>query len=256
MDGSLAVSENEWNNEPAAGRAVVSATDGKSATIENSTGEGIPSAVGGAISTERAAAAEERTESVGLDKGSVTTSPGPAVDLGDPGADELSRLAALPPDSSEGDATTEAGEEPKGKLDDEDRSLQCDVVELLGRSIGQWRLRGEAQKSAANKAIDEVVRATGGERDRRFAFGGRVYGMLIYELKQDHTSDGFGAYAHAACLILRGHRGLIPADDTSAAQLDQALRSCESGAPEADELNDCISKRMEQIVWVRGRPSG
>jgi hypothetical protein len=176
--------------------------------------------------------------------------------MGDPEADELNRLAALPPDSSEGAVTTETGEEPKGKLDEEDRSLQCDVVELLGRSIGQWRLRGEEQKSAADKAIDEVVRATGGERDRRFVFGGRVYGMLIYELKQDHTSEGFGAYAHAACLILRGHRGLIPADDTSAAQLDQALRSCESGAPEADELNDCISERMEQIVRERGRRSG
>jgi len=256
VDRILAVGENGRNKESAAGRAVASATDGKSATIENSTVEGIPSAIGGAVSTERFAAAAEGTESVSPDKGSVTTSPGPAVDMGDPGADELNRLAALPPQSSDGDATTEAGEKPKGKLDDEDRSLRCDVVELLGRSIGQWRLRGEEQKSAADKAIDEIVRATGGERDRRFVFGGRVYGMLIYELKKDHTSEGFGAYAHAACLILRGHRGLIPADDTSAAQLDQALRSCESGAPETDELNDCISKRMEQIVRERGRPSG
>jgi len=34
------------------------------------------------------------------------------------------------------------------------------------------------------------------------------------------------------------------------------LRSCESGAREADELNDCISERMEQIVRERGRRSG
>lgn len=256
VDRILPVGENKWSKEPTAGRAGAPATVSKSATTENSTAESIPSAGDGAVSADRTAAAEEKVESVSSDKGSVTASPGPAVDMGDPGADELNRLAALPPDSSEGAVTTETREKLKGKMDDEDRSLQCDVVELLGRSIGQWRLRGEEQKSAADKAIDEVVRATGGERDRRFVFGGRVYGMLIYELKQDHTSEGFGAYAHAACLILRGHRGLIPADDTSAAQLDQALRSCESGAPEADELNDCISERMEQIVRERGRRSG
>ena len=134
-----------------------------------------------------------------------------------------------------------------------ERSLNCDVIEIMGKAIGRRRSQGEKQKSATDAAIDEVIRQTGEERDNRFVFSGRVYGMLIYNLEKDHTADGFGAYAYSACMILRGGKALfIPADKASVARLDQSLKSCESGSLSANVLNACIFKRMEEVVIQRG----
>jgi len=183
----------------------------------------------------------------------------PAQSLdGDPTAGELDRLAERSKEVPEanGDAAEGEGTQPERRESDyADRSLQCDVVLLMGREIGRRRRDGDERKTATNKAIDDVVRATGSERDKRFVFSGRVYGMLIYQLKQDHTPDGFGAYAHAACLILRGRKGIVPADEASEALLDQAVSNCESRSRGQDDLNACIAERVEQIVLERGRRS-
>ena len=130
----------------------------------------------------------------------------------------------------------------------EERSLKCDVIELMGQAIGRGRIRGEPRKPAVDKAIDEVVKETGAVRDKRFVFSGRVYGMLIYQLEREHTVDGFGAYARSACLILRGGKGIVPADEASDKRLNQVLSLCESGSRSPGELNACISERMEEIV--------
>jgi hypothetical protein len=89
-------------------------------------------------------------------------------------------------------------------------------------------------------------------RDKRFVFSGRVYGMLIYQLTADHSEAGFGAYAHSACLILRGGKGIVPADDVSKKQLDESLANCEAASEDAETLNACIATRMEEIVRQRG----
>ena len=130
----------------------------------------------------------------------------------------------------------------------EERSLKCDVIELMGQAIGSGRIRGEPRKAAVDTAIDEVVRQTGAVRDKRFVFSGRVYGMLIYQLEQEHTVDGFGAYARSACLVLRGGKGIVPADEASDKRLNHALSICESSSRTPGELNACISERMEEIV--------
>jgi hypothetical protein len=89
-------------------------------------------------------------------------------------------------------------------------------------------------------------------RDKRFVFSGRVYGMLIYQLTPEHSDEGFGAYAHSACQILRGGKGIVPADETSKARLDESLSICEAGSRGPDALKACISVRMEEIVRKRG----
>jgi hypothetical protein len=185
--------------------------------------------------------------------------------------DEPSRVAVLRPDRQGGEAGTGTADDPAGvigltnppkppeaakPLSFEERSLDCGVIELMGQAIGRWRRQGEERKPATDKAINEVLPQTGGVRDRRFVFSGRVYGMLIYRLKQDHTVEGFGAYAQSACLILRGGKGIVPADATSESRLDQALTACESGVRAPGELNACISGRMEKIVRDRGAWSG
>lgn len=135
----------------------------------------------------------------------------------------------------------------------EERSLNCDVIEIMGKAIGRRRSRGDEQKIATDEAIDEVVRQTGEARDKRFVFSGRVYGMLIYNLQKDHTVDGFGSYAYSACLVLRGGKALyIPADKASVARLDQGLRTCESGSPATGGLSACIAELMEDVVLRRG----
>ena len=139
----------------------------------------------------------------------------------------------------------------------EERSVNCDVIEIMGKAIGRRRSLGEGQKTATNEAIDEVIRQTGEVRDNRFVFSGRVYGMLIYNLRKDHTADGFGAYAFSACLILRGGKAVfIPADKASVTRLEQALKTCESGSPSDDKLKACISESMEDVVRQRGAWSG
>ena len=179
--------------------------------------------------------------------------------------DEPPSVATLRPGDQGGKAGSAAADMPAKTIDPsqkpkppgfEERSLDCDVVELMGKAIGRWRIRDEARKSATDKAITEVLRQTGGVRDNRFVFSGRVYGMLIYQLTPDHTAEGFGAYAHSACLVLRGGKGIVPADDTSDTLLDQALTVCESGRRASGELNACISRRMENIVRQRGTLSG
>ena len=133
----------------------------------------------------------------------------------------------------------------------EERSLDCDVIEQMGKFIGQRHIRGEPRVEATDKAIDDVLRQTGGERDERFVFSGRVYGMLIYRLARDHSAEGYGVYARSACRILRGGKGIVPADESSEYQLNQALRTCESGSRTGDELYSCVSRRMEEIVRKR-----
>ncbi|MBE9552655.1 MAG: hypothetical protein IMF05_04235, partial [Proteobacteria bacterium] len=133
-----------------------------------------------------------------------------------------------------------------------ERSLNCDVIELMGKFIGQRHIRGEPRVEATDKAIDDVLRQTGGARDERFVFSGRVYGMLIYRLARDHSAEGYSVYARSACQILRGGKGIVPADESSEYQLNQALRTCESGSRTGDELYSCISRRMEEIVQKRG----
>ena len=181
------------------------------------------------------------------------------------GLDEPASVATLRPGERGGKAGSATAGIPAKTIDPsqkpkppsfEDRSLACDVVELMGKAIGRWRIRDEPRKPATDKAITEVLRQTGGVRDNRFVFSGRVYGMLIYQLTPDHTVEGFGAYAHSACLILRGGKGIVPADDTSDTLLDQALTICESGRRASGELNACISRRMENIVRQRGTLSG
>lgn len=141
---------------------------------------------------------------------------------------------------------------PPGKSSFEEDSLDCDVIELMGRAIGRRRLAGEASKPAIDGAIDDVLRQTGGVRDKRFVFSGRVYGMLIYQLKADHSEAGFGAYAHSACMILRGRKGIVPADDVSKSQLDESLAGCEAHSADPEALDGCIATRMEAIVRQRG----
>jgi hypothetical protein len=122
----------------------------------------------------------------------------------------------------------------------------------MGKAIGRRRLNGEERKAAVDGAIDDVLRRTGGMRDKRFVFSGRVYGMLIYQLTPEHSDEGFGAYAHSACQILRGGKGIVPADETSKARLDESLSICEAGSRGPDALKACISVRMEEIVRKRG----
>ncbi len=185
---------------------------------------------------------------------------GPDADAIAEPMDEPGQMAMLEPDDRDAPAGagtfgTAAGvmEPPKPAPPPsfEERSLKCDVIELMGQAIGRGRIRGEPRKPAVDKAIDEVVRQTGAVRDKRFVFSGRVYGMLIYQLEQEHTVDGFGAYALSACLILRGGKGIVPADEASDKLLNQALSICESGSRSPGELNACISERMEEIVRQR-----
>lgn len=212
--------------------------------------------VAGNLGAGQERATAEAAEAIAPEVVSSDLDPGLTAGAGDPDADELARLAALPPDSAEAGVTAEEEEEPRKAASYADRSLQCDVVRLMGGAIGRWRLRGEERKPATDKAIDEVVRDTGNVRDKRFVFSGRVYGMLIYQLTQDHTAEGFGAYAQAACLVLRGGKGIVPADEASEEKLDQALRTCESTSRGAAGLDACISERMERIVRERSRRSG
>lgn len=164
--------------------------------------------------------------------------------------EDFPRIAMLSPGSKAGDRS-KATDSPKPPSFEE-RSLDCDVIELMGKFIGQRHIRGEPRVEATDKAIDDVLRQTGGERDERFVFSGRVYGMLIYRLERDHSAEGYGAYGRSACRILRGGKGIVPADESSEYQLNQALRTCESGSRTGDELYSCISRRMEEIVQKRG----
>ncbi|MEN8196443.1 MAG: hypothetical protein ABFS30_07985 [Pseudomonadota bacterium] len=160
------------------------------------------------------------------------------------------RIAMLSPGSKTGDRS-KAADLPKPPSFGE-RSLDCDVIELMGKFIGRRHIRGEPRVEAIDKAIDDVLRQTGGARDERFVFSGRVYGMLIYRLARDHSAEGYSVYARSACQILRGGKGIVPADESSEYQLNKALRTCESGSRTGDELYSCISRRMEEIVQKRG----
>lgn len=160
------------------------------------------------------------------------------------------QVAMLQPGSKAGDRS-KATARPKPPSFEE-RSLDCDVIELMGKFIGQRHIRGEPRVEATDKAIDDVLRQTGGARDDRFVFSGRVYGMLIYRLARDHSAEGYSVYARSACQILRGGKGIVPADESSEYQLNQALRTCESGSRTRDELYSCISRRMGEVVQKRG----
>lgn len=203
-----------------------------------------PAAPGG---TDSVTGTPARTRPAGVD--GTGTDPDQASE-----PEDLPQTAMLPPGSKDGEQTKAA--DPPKPPGFEDRSLDCNVIELMGKAIGRWRRQGDSRKPATDKAINEVLQQTGGVRDRRFVFGGRVYGMLIYRLKQDHTVEGFGAYAQSACLILRGGKGIVPADEASESLLDQALTACESGMRAPGELNACISGRMEEIIRDRGAWSG
>lgn len=168
-------------------------------------------------------------------------------DPGEPGGSP--QIAILQPGSKVGDRS-KAADLPKPPSFRE-RSLNCDVIELMGKYIGQRHIRGEPRVEATDRAIDDVLRQTGGERDDRFVFSGRVYGMLIYRLERNHSVEGYSAYARSACQILRGGKGIVPADKNSEYQLNEALRICESGFRKGDELYSCISRRMEKVVQKR-----
>lgn len=101
-------------------------------------------------------------------------------------AAESPRVAMLQPGSKAGDRS-KAIDPPKPPSFGE-RSLDCDVIELMGKFIGQRHIRGEPRKEATDKAIEDVLRLTGGMRDERFVFSGRVYGMLIYRLERSHSA--------------------------------------------------------------------
>lgn len=171
-----------------------------------------------------------------------------------PSAGEAGEPLALEQDDGGTPDSGEAFARPKRRL--EDRSLNCDVVELMGQAIGRWRLQGDERKPATDKAIDDVVRLTGAEKDEKFVFSGRVYGMLIYQIEPDHTVEGFGAYAQAACLILRGKEGIVPADDASQKRLDQSLSACEADAGVAADLTGCVYERMKLLVQEVDRRGG
>jgi hypothetical protein len=222
----------------------VAAEDGGMGNAGSRAAVSSPAAPGGADSVTGTPA---RTRLAGVD--GTETDPGQAS-----GPEDFPQTAMLPPGSKDGEQTKAA--DPPKPPGFEERSLDCNVIELMGKAIGRWRRQGDPRKSATDKAINEVLQQTGGVRDRRFVFSGRVYGMLIYRLKQDHTVEGFGAYAQSACLILRGGKGIVPADEASESRLDQALTACESGMRALGELNACISGRMEEIVRDRGAWTG
>ena len=182
----------------------------------------------------------------------VQTQPGPAIAGGDPGVDDLNQVAALPPDTPESDAVAEIEEAGQPEIRPENQPLKCDIVRLLGYSIGQWRLRGESAGAARRKAADEVARQIENVSEGRLGFKAWMYANRIYDLKPDHSPEGFAAYVHAACLILREQKGLIPVDEESREMLDRALRGCESVARGDSGLDACISERMERIVQERG----
>ena len=182
---------------------------------------------------------------------SVAAAGGAEAGTGTAGESEGSPQVAVLQPGNKAAGRSKAAARPKPPSFEE-RSLDCDVIELMGKFIGQRHIRGEPRVEATDKAIDDVLRQTGGERDERFVFSGRVYGMLIYRLARDHSAEGYGVYARSACRILRGGKGIVPADESSEYQLNQALRTCESGSRTGDELYSCISRRMEEIVQKRG----
>lgn len=181
---------------------------------------------------------------------SVAAAGGAEAGTGTAGESEGSPQVAMLQSGSKAADRSKAAARPKPPSFEE-RSLDCDVIELMGKFIGQRHIRGEPRVEATDKAIDDVLRQTGGERDERFVFSGRVYGMLIYRLARDHSAEGYGVYARSACRILRGGKGIVPADESSEYQLNQALRTCESGSRTGDELYSCVSHRMEEIVRKR-----
>jgi hypothetical protein len=247
--GSLVVAEKDHSRQ-----SVPEAGDGGAAADKSAKGSTPPIAAN--VTPEKPTApASSPSERTDPSAGTIASDRGMGAGKGDPGADDLNRLAALPPDSPAAE-TAPAEEEPKRKNRPEDRFLKCDVAQLLGRSIGRWRLQGEAFKSATDKAADEVAREIGTVADDRFRFKARVYTNLIYGLKPEHRPEGFAAYAHAACQILTARKGLIPADESSQDMLDKALGRCESGSRDEDDLKACISERMEEIVRERGRRTG
>lgn len=210
--------------------------------------------VAGAPVSEANVSVEPRAET-GVEAASepVVRQPGTSIAAGDPRVDDLSQIAALPPDSPQGVVVAEVEEAGQPETRPENQPLSCDTVRLLGHSIGQWRLRGESAGAARRKAADEVARQIENLSDGRLGFQAWMYANRIYDLKPDHSPEGFAAYVHAACLILRDQKGLIPVDEESREMLDRALRGCESVARGDSGLDACISERMERMVQERGR---
>lgn len=191
-----------------------------------------------------------------------------AIDPTDPSAAEIGvnepataaslepRAGASTPADDDAVADTDSPAAGAERRRPADKSLNCDVIELMGEAIGRWRLRGDERILATDKAIDDVLRITGGVRNEKFVFSGRVYGMLIYQIEEDHTEEGFGAYAWSACRILRGQIGIVPADDASQKRLDESLSFCERRWQASRQLNACIWKRMHKIVREQVSRSG
>lgn len=67
--------------------------------------------------------------------------------------------------------------------------------------------------------------------------------------ENNHTVPDIGDWEKDA--TERG-KGIVPADEESEYQLNQALKTCESRSRKRDELYPCISRRMEEVVQQSG----
>jgi hypothetical protein len=245
--------------EPASGEAAASIEDSPRQTAAVSPVPEKPEAE--PASGEAAASIEDSPRQTAAvspvpEKSEAEPAPGEATALIDdsPREQAAASAGAVADDARDPGNDSPSAKRKRARL--EDRTLNCDVIELIGRAVGRWRLRGDERKQATDKAIDDVVRMTGEVRSEKFVFSGRVYGMLIYQIGKDHTPEGYGAYAQSACLILRGQKGIVPADDASQKRLDESLTICEAGSNGTGELNLCILERMERIVREQDTRSG
>lgn len=168
---------------------------------------------------------------------------------GEPSAADLqpsgeSRIAALTP---------RAEPDSPGGLDVEslfggDVMRYCAAMGEMGRDIGEARGRGEKQKGAIADATARAARAYDLPLDKRLSFSGKVYGRLLYRLDDKHSPQVLGAYAEFACLTVRGDKKIVPADQDSERELNEGLRRCQSEAFTADDLRDCVFRRLTPVV--------